>query len=50
MKDMNEVMRGACNACDCTEFSIVKGSFKCEDCGCKANKHREENYGNFNHY
>ena len=44
MKDKNDVIRGACNACDCSEYALIEGTAKCGECGCGAAKHREENY------
>ncbi len=45
MKDKHEVIRGACNNCDCTEYNFLEGTSRCEVCNCPASKHREEVYG-----
>ena len=45
MKDKYDILRGACNNCNCTEYGFAEGTAKCEDCGCPSSKHREEVYG-----
>ena len=46
MKDKNDSMRGACLSCDCTEYKTNPTSSKCNQCGCNASQHREQDYGN----
>jgi hypothetical protein len=45
MKDRSDTQRGACLNCDCSEYELASSGNKCEECGCTANKHRQEEYG-----